>query len=209
MVRPKYLLLLTALGWLGSACTNNEETYLPPLVASSSRGNLRFKGPERLNSDVAAALELPADAVCTELGMYQCTSTVHNVALGGVEPYGTGLYEPSGVTSSTTPLVVERLAWSACTRRVTTDFADLGAAVIFRGIKLNSAKLADPDGEEVRAAITQLVQRGLLREPSENEVARYIKLARDIEATGNAEPARAWMQAVCFAVFSSAEAVFY
>lgn len=208
-MRLKYLLLLGALGGLGSGCPANEETYLPPLVTGSSRGNLRFKGPERLNGDLAAALELPPDTVCTELGMYQCTSAVHNVALGGVEPYGTGLYEASGVTSSTTPLVVERVAWSACTRRVATDLADLNAAVIFRGIKLSGAKLANPDGEEVRAAITQLVQRGFLREPSENELARYTKLARDIEATGNAEPASAWMQAVCFAVFSSAEAVFY
>ena len=207
-MRLKYLLLFTALGGLGSACTT-QESYLPPLVSNSSRGTLRFRGPVRLNTDIAAALELPADTVCTELGMYQCTSAVHNVALGGVEPYGTGLYEPSGVTSSTTPLVVERVAWSACTRRVTADFAELGAAGIFPGIKVNSAKLANPDAEEVRAAITQLVQRGFLREPTENEVVRYLQLARDIEATGNAEPARAWMQAVCFAVFSSAEAVFY
>lgn len=208
MVRPKYLLLLASLGWLSSSCAN-EDAYLPPLLATSSRGNLRFKGPERLNSDIAAALELPADAVCTELGMYQCTSAVHNVALGGVEPYGTGLYEPSGVTSSTTPLVVERVVWSACTKRASTDFADLANAVIFRGIQLNAAKLASPDGQQVRAAITQLVQRALLRDPTENEMTRYIKLASDIEATGNAEPARAWMQAVCFAVLSSAEAVFY
>lgn len=207
-MRHKYLLVVASLGWLAASCTT-EDSYLPPQLATSSRGNLRFKGPERLNTDIATALELPPDVVCTELGMYQCTSAVHNVALGGVEPYGTGLYEPSGVTSSTTPLVVERVAWSACTQRVTTDYADLGAAVIFRGIQLNAGKLASPDGPEVRAAITQLVQRVLLREPTDSEVARFVKLAKDIEATGNAEPARAFMQAVCFAVVSSAEAVFY
>jgi hypothetical protein len=86
---------------------------------------------------------------------------------------------------------------------------DALAAVIFRGIKLSGSKLASPDGDEVRGAITQLAQRVFLREPSDAEMTRYIQLARDIEATGNAEPARAWMQAVCFAVFSSAEAVFY
>lgn len=208
-MRHNYLLLLSGLFGLAASCSSNEEAYLPPLLSNSARGNLRFKGPERLNSDVAAALELPPDAVCTELGMYQCTSAVHNVALGGVDPYGTGLYEPSGVTASTTPLVVERLAWSACIKRVSADYADLGAAVIFRGIKLSGSKLASPDGDEVRGAITQLAQRVFLREPSDAEMTRYIQLARDIEATGNAEPARAWMQAVCFAVLSSAEAVFY
>lgn len=208
-MRHNYLLLLSGLFGLAASCSSNEEAYLPPLLSNSARGNLRFKGPERLNSDVAAALELPPDAVCTELGMYQCTSAVHNVALGGVDPYGTGLYEPSGVTASTTPLVVERLAWSACIKRVTADYADLGAAVIFRGIKLSGGKLASPDGDEVRGAITQLAQRVFLREPADAEMTRYIQLARDIEATGNAEPARAWMQAVCFAVLSSAEAVFY
>lgn len=208
-MRHNYLLLLSGLFGLAASCSSNEEAYLPPLLSNSARGNLRFKGPERLNSDVAAALDLPPDAVCTELGMYQCTSAVHNVALGGVDPYGTGLYEPSGVTASTTPLVVERLAWSACIKRVTADYADLGAAVIFRGIKLSGSKLASPDGDEVRGAITQLAQRVFLREPADAEMTRYIQLARDIEATGNAEPARAWMQAVCFAVLSSAEAVFY
>lgn len=208
-MRPSYLLLFAALGGMASSCNSNEETYLPPLLATSARGNLRFKGPDRLNSDVAAALELPTDAVCTELGMYQCTSAVHNVALGGVDPYGTGLYEPSGVTASTTPLVVERVAWSACIKRVTTDLANPAAAVIFQGIPLSGAKLAAPDGNPVRAAITQLTQRVFLREPTDSEVTRYIQLAKDIEATGNAEPARAFMQAVCFAVLSSAEAVFY
>jgi hypothetical protein len=48
-----------------------------------------------------------------------------------------------------------------------------------------------------------------LRNPYRNEVERYVRLATDIESTGNAEPARAWMQAVCFAILTSAESVFY
>jgi hypothetical protein len=210
-VRRKYLLPLAfaALGLLGGSCSNNDQTMEPPGLAVSTRGNLRFKGPERLNADVAAALELSPDAVCTELGMYQCTALVHNVALGGVEPYGTGLYEPPGVTSATTPLVVERIAWAACTRRVDTDLANAATAVIYKGLPLNGARLANPDGDEVRGVITQLTQRALQRDPSETELARYTQLAKDIEATGNAEPARGWMQSVCFAVLSSAEAVFY
>lgn len=209
-MRPKYLFLFAALG-LSVSCSSNDQStdQPPPGLAVSTRGNLRFKGPERLNSDVAAGLELAPDVVCTELGLYQCAGVVHHVALGGVDPYGTGLYEPSGVTSVTTPLVVERLAWFACAKRVEQDYANLGSAVVFRGVPLSGAKLANPDGDEVRGAIAQLTQRLLQRDPTDTEVKRYIQLARDIEATPSTEPARAWMQAVCFAVVSSAEAVFY
>jgi hypothetical protein len=40
-------------------------------------------------------------------------------------------------------------------------------------------------------------------------VAHLIQLNTDIEATGVAEPGKTWMQAACFAAFSSAESVFY
>ena len=30
-----------------------------------------------------------------------------------------------------------------------------------------------------------------------------------IETTGNAEPAKSWMQSVCFAILSSTESIFY
>lgn len=178
-------------------------------VARAAQGNLRLKSPEQLSADYAAALELPADALCTELGQYQCVGLVHNVALGGVEPYGTGLYEPSGVTAAATPLVVERVAWSACTRRVDADLKDPAAAVLFGGVPLAGARLADPGGPALRAAIGQLVQRGLQRDVYAVEVARYTQLARDIEASGSSEPARASLQALCFAVLTSAEAIFY
>lgn len=182
----------------------------PPMtVAKSSRGNLRFKGPERIQNDFAAALELPAESVCKELGQYACTAVVHNVALGGVDPYGPGLYEASGITASTTPLVVERIAWAACGQRVELDLADAGKAVLFRGIALDGKKLASPDGAEAREAIVQLFQRVFLRKPYRTEIDRYVQLVREIEATGNAEPARAWMQSVCFAVLTSTESVFY
>lgn len=178
-------------------------------TTQSARGTLRFKGPERLNNDFAQALELQPDQVCAELGIYQCSALVHNVALGGVDPYGPGLYEPSGITAVTTPLVVDRIAWSACNKRVTADTNVPLLAVIFQSIPRAGTKLADPGGAPVQQAIARLTQRSLLREPYASEVERYTQLARDIEATGHAEPAKAWMQAVCFAVLSSAESIFY
>jgi len=207
--------LLISASILAAACTTEppaDPTVMPvPTgpIAKSARGNLRFKGPERLNADFAAALELKPEALCTELGLYPCANAVHIVALGGVDPYGPGLYEAAGVTASATPLVVDRIAWSACSQRVTADLADPNTAVIFKGVPLNGSKLASVDGEEVRGVIGLLIQRILLRNPYSTELTRYVKLAQDIEATGNAEPARAWMQSVCFSVLSSAESVFY
>jgi hypothetical protein len=57
--------------------------------------------------------------------------------------------------------------------------------------------------------VGELTRRALVRDPYAPELTRYVQLAKDIEATGSAEPARAWLQAVCFAILSSTESVFY
>lgn len=215
-MRPERLVVFAALVAWSSGCPGKVEPLPQPMVmdvpdsglARSARGNLRFKGPERLTGGFATALSIRPDEVCSEVGRYPCVA-VHNVALGGVDPYGPGLYEPSGVTAVTTPLVVERIAWSACAQRVDKDLVAGPNAVVFRGLPMTGPKLTNPDGPEVTAIIGELTRRVLAREPYTNEVAAYVKLAKDIEATGTVEPARSWMQAVCFAVLSSNESVFY
>ena len=177
--------------------------------AKSAKGNLRFKGPERLTFDYSIALGLPVDQVCNELGQYACTFFVHPVALGGVDPYGHGLFEAPQVTGATTPVVVERVALAACVKRVSLDLATPASAVIFKSLPLTAGKLSSPQGPEVRLAMTELAQRAWLRDPTDAELALLLQLNTDIEATNVAEPAKTWMQAACFSVFSSAEAVFY
>lgn len=209
-MRHKIVCLSVALFCCTQTPSDPDVTELPTApIAKSARGNIRFKGPERINTDFSAILELRPESVCLELGLYPCTSVVHNVALGGVDPYGAGVYESTGITASTTPIIVERIAWAACTQRVTSDLGNPDAAVIFKGIPLSDQKLANPDGAEVHAAMTQLVQRTYLRNPYRPEIDRYVRLAKDIEATGTATPAKDWMQSVCFAILSSAESVFY
>ena len=176
-------------------------------IAQSEKGAIRFKGDARLSSDLATGLSLPADALCNELGQYPCTSFVHVIALGGVDPYGKGFYEGLQQTGSTTPNVVDRVVLSACTARVQADLG--GSAVIFKNIALSGDRLSDANSPAVRAAITELVNRAWLREPTENEVQSLIALNADIEASMVATPAIAWMQASCFAVFSSSEFLFY
>ena len=182
----------------------------PQEVTRSSRNNLRFKGPERLALDFATALSLPVEQVCNELGQYPCTTSVHTVALGGVEPYGLGFYEPLPFTGVTTPIAVDRVAMAACGQRVTLDVTTPSTAVIFGGIELDAqGRLASREGEPVKNAITALYQRALLRDPTEAEVGTLVQLATDIESTGSTTPGRDWMKAACFAVLSSAESVFF
>ncbi len=178
--------------------------------ARSAKASVRFKGPERLGADLAASLGLAPSAVCNEFGQYSCTAVVHVVALGGVDPYGHSVYEPATVTGSTTPLVVDRVVLSACIARVKADLETPASALVFKNVALGAdGQIQNPDGAEVRAAVTELAQRAWLRDPSEAEVAAFVQLARDVEATGTAEPGKAFMQAACLAAFSSAEALFY
>lgn len=180
-----------------------------PTYARSAKANLRFKGDLRLTIDFAVGLGLPLDQVCAELGQYQCTTFVHPVALGGVDPYGKGLYEALPVTGATTPAVVDRVALAGCVRRVDLDLATPASAVIFKALPVTAGKLTNPAGAEVRLALTELTQRAWLRDPTEAELQHFIKLATDIEATGVMDPAKRWMQAACFAAFTSVESVFY
>lgn len=182
----------------------NYETQSDGGFARSKKGNLRFKGPDRFAADLGIALLLESNVVCNELGQYACTSTVHAVALGGVDPYLHSVYEPSTLTGSTTPVIVERVVLSACTARVERDFAAPGAAVVFKGLEVGAdGALVNPESESVKAVITELARRAWLREPRDEEVTELVKLAKDIGT------AKAWAQAACFVAFSSAEAVFY
>jgi hypothetical protein len=178
-------------------------------VAKSQKGNLRFKGPERLTLDLAQALELPAASVCNELGAYPCVG-VHGVALGGVDPYAHSVYETAPVTGATAPLAVERTVLSACNARIQKDVTAPASAVVFKDVALTAdGKLVDAASPAVATAVTQLVRRAWLRDPTQDERAALVGLATDVAATGTATPGVAWMQAACLAVFSSAEAVFY
>lgn len=174
----------------------------------SAKGNVRFKGDLRTYIDFAVGLGLPLDQVCKELGQYDCLF-VHTVALQGVDPYGKGLFEPLPVTGSTTPVVVERLAMSACLRRVELDLGTPASAVVFKNLALTNGRLANPQSPEVRLAITELAQRAWLRVPTEAEVQHFLQLNTDIEALGGTDPGTQWMQAACFTAFTTEESVFY
>lgn len=179
-------------------------------LAKSAKGNIRFKGDVRFTAELSQILQLGAPELCSELGMYPCTTYVHVVALGGVDPYGKGLFEAPPTPGVAAPVVVDRVVLSACAARVQKDLATPSTAVIFKSIPLTSdGKLVDSLGQPVRNAITELSRRAWLREVSVDELGELTDLALQIQRTGVANPGVQWMQAACFAVLTSTEAVFY
>lgn len=158
---------------------------------------MHFRGPERYTADLAAALQLPADGLCRELGRYDC-AVAHAVTLGGIEPYSSGVYEPSRPRSASAAAAIERLALSACEERAKRDFEAPGEAVVF-------GPLAGGDtGDEARRALARTLYRRLLRrEATPDEVGAL--------TSWSPGPAAARDHAVgaCLAVATTLEALFY
>ena len=180
-------------------------TPAPPPI--SAKATVKFKAHQRLLNDLSTALSLPVDQVCAELGQFAC-GDVHVIALGGVDPYGAGIYEPLKSSAVTTPIAVDRLVLAACQRRAHADFQDLSSAVIFK-LQVNGGQLADANDASVDAVITDLFHRVHLREPKPSEVTHLRQLYVDIEARGGSEPAKDWATLSCYAVASMMESVFY
>lgn len=200
-------LLLSATVTLG-ACADDEGVPLPPVVEqgpTSPHPRVRFKGPERLQMELSRVLGLESDALCNELDLYDCVA-VHNVALGGVDPFGSALYNPTETSTPTTTLAVERLVLRACIERSARDFTS-GAPVIFVGLAPDEL---DPASAEVAQAVDALYTRALQRHAKPRELEHLGKLYRDIEASADATmPGREWATLSCFTVLTSLEFLFY
>ena len=179
-----------------------------PAFGISAKGTVRFKRNERLTFDFGNALSLPYDTLCKELGQYSCSLFVHPLALGGVDAYGSGLYEPLPFTGVTSPLVVDRIALAGCSQRVEADLASPLNAVIFKNIKLVDGKV-DPTSVGATAALDALYKRVMQRPVTASELAHLAQLNADIVASGKPDPGRAWLTLSCFAVLTSVESIFY
>lgn len=175
------------------------ETATPPVPEP-----LIWKRVGPLATDLAAALSLPPEALCNELGVLPCTS-VHQVPLGGSDPIGTGLYSPPPRPLATTPLALDRLMLAACSERVTRDLS--GSPEIFTHIDLSLPAL-DPaaDRAAMEADARILYQRLLMRDATDAELAILVDLARS-DASGT-PTAREWASLSCFAVGTTTEAIF-
>lgn len=176
----------------------------PPISAKHA---IKFKTKSRLLKDFSAALALPTAQLCQELGQYNCAN-VHAIALGGVDAYGAGVYEPLKASAITTPLAVDRLALSGCTQRAVLDFKSLDSAKIFK-LEVENGALVDINAESTSAVITTLFQRIHLRDPKDNEAAHLRALYPQVIEAGSTTPAQDWASLSCYSVLTMMESLFY
>ena len=170
---------------------------------------ISFGRNQRLGNDLAQALALDPSLVCNELGLYHCTDLVHAVALGGTDPYVTGLYEPLPETGLSSPIAADRVVLAACVQRVDLDFADPAGAVIFKDLPVAEGGKLNVTDPLVTQAIDTLAKRSFARHATSAEVTHIKGLYQDLETAGAGEPARTWALMSCYALLTTAEFLFY
>jgi hypothetical protein len=163
---------------------------------------LLWKRHAAFEADLMQALELGRDEVCKELGERNCIRDIHVIALGGNDPFRSGINVPPSQPLSTTSIVVDRVLLSACSARARADKA--GPAKVFNELDLRGAAPA-PDAPAVEATIGTLFRRFLARDPKPNETAVIRTLLEGDDAPQSADE---FATLACFAVGSSLEFLF-
>jgi hypothetical protein len=199
---------LTAVG----ACTNEpkDEGASDPVptdrVAPSRQARVKYKSGARYASDLAAALDLPRDAVCRELGRYDCVDEVHRIVLGGVEPYTLGVREPLPSIAVTAPIAQDRVALAACTERIERDL------VASEPVFLTTLDVDAPTPAEREETVRRFYDRILRREATPDEVsavAQFHSTVTDESGESRATATRDWAILSCFIVATTLESIFY
>lgn len=182
-----------------SDATSREGPY-----ATSQRGTLLWKRHAALEADLMAALALERGALCKELGERDCIRDVHVIALGGNDPFGSGINRPASQPLSTTPLVVDRVLLSACSARVRADKEK--RPEVFSELDLKGPA-PSPKDPAVEATIRELFQRFLARDPTRDE-ARTVATLLDPDENDAARSAEEFALLACFTIGSSLEFLF-
>jgi hypothetical protein len=210
-MNSKWLCALAMIFALG-ACSKDETAPVAPAEPgppASPHARVRFKGPDRLKLELARILEIEPDELCNELGLYDCFM-VHDVALGGTDPFGVALYSPTETSTATTPLAVERVVLGSCIERAVRDLSAPANAVIFKNLAVDGAGKLDVQSEPVALAVDALYTRAMQRHAKPHEVTHLRSLYTQIEASAEAvKPAQEWAALGCFAVLTTLETLFY
>ena len=175
-------------------------------VFASRQARVKYKSGARYASDLAAALDLPRDAICRELGLYDCVDEVHRIVLGGVEPYTLGVREPLPSIPMTAPIAQDRIALAACTARIERDLA--ASQPVF----LTRADIDAPTPGQLEATARRFYDRILRREPTPYEVSALAQFhSTVIDEPGESREAatRDWAILSCFMVATTLESIFY
>ena len=172
-----------------------------PTMATSTRNDLRWKRAAAIHKDLMRALDLDELQVCAELDIFACVQ-IHQIALGGNEPFNLGLYEPVAIPMATTPGAVDRMVLAACSNRAWLD--SQGPALVFTSLDLD-AESVDPDDENLEAQIVLLYRRLLSRDPLPQEVAA---ITDGLLGTERSLSALEFAKLACFAIGSTTEFIF-
>lgn len=195
------LALAGALALVGStACQTEADGAAGPRdcesVAQAPPESLRWRRYDLLLGSLGRALSLSRDELCVELGTIPCAE-LHQVALGGNNPFEQTMYEPVSAPLPLTPLVIDRVVLSACTNRVAAD--RVGEPVVFTAIDL-TAESVESEDSAVRSQIRELFRRLHGREPTDPEIEVVAGLADG--STG-----QDFATLACFAIASTTEMV--
>lgn len=170
-----------------------------PAYAVSQGRSVLWKRYAALERDLMRALDLGRDELCRELGERSCIRDVHLIALGGNDPFGSGIHRPSPDTLATTPIVIDRVLLSACS-------AAAAKGTVFA--ELDLAGPAPAAGAPVVDATTRTLFRRLLaRDPEPSELAVVASLL-DPAAEDAPQSAREFAVLACLVVGSSLEFLF-
>ena len=209
---PGILIVTFSLLTAASACTDESKDKVAsdPIpteqVATSRQARVKYKSGARYANDLAAALDLPRDAVCRELGRYDCVDEVHRIVLGGVEPYTLGVREPLPSLGVTAPIAQDRVALAACTERIERDLA--ASEPVF----LTAVDVGAPTPGELEATAGRFYDRILRRAATPDEVsalAQFHSAVSDEPGERGATATRDWAILSCFMVATTLESIFY
>jgi hypothetical protein len=184
------------------------DAYFEHVLVPSIKSRVKFKGAKRFGTDLASALGLEAEALCNELGLYNCLE-VHQIVLGGMEPYRLGINKPLPKAGLTAPIAADRVALAACAERIKRDFAPDATSVLFDRLP----ELDQRPSEQWRQAVaSQLYQRVLRRDATSNESLALVNFYDEVELEhggASEETTKDWVSLSCFAVSTMLEALFY
>lgn len=209
---PGVLIVTFSLLTAASACTDEpkdgvaSDSVPTEQVAASRQARVKYKSGARYASDLAAALDLSRDAVCRELGRYDCVDEVHRIVLGGVEPYTLGVREPLPSIAVTAPIAQDRVALAACTERIERDLAASGP------VFLTALDVDAPTPEQLEATAGRFYDRILRRAATPDEVsalAQFHSTVTDEPGESRATATRDWAILSCFMVATTLESIFY
>jgi hypothetical protein len=188
-----------------SSTGTHSDPSTPGAQYATSRGNtMMWKRYAAIEADLMRALELNRDEVCKELGDRSCTRDIHTIALGGNDPFRSGINRPSSEPSGTTSVAVDRVVLSACSARARADKA--APAKVFTALDLGGSAPA-PDAPGVEVTIRDLYRRLLARDPRAHETAIIRELLSPAEPDAP-QSAEEFATLACYAIGSSLEFLF-